>query len=64
VITTFIFMLPMTTAYIFFSANIIDLFRGKISKEVIAGVILIVLVTLIPGIYKKITAKRGGKIEF
>ncbi|MDQ1331280.1 MAG: hypothetical protein QG578_1548 [Thermodesulfobacteriota bacterium] len=63
VITTFIFMLPMTTAYIFFSANIIDLFRGKISREVIAGVILIVLVTLIPVIYKKITAKRGGKMD-
>jgi uncharacterized membrane protein YdjX (TVP38/TMEM64 family) len=63
VITSFLFMLPMTTAYIFFSANIIDLFRGKISRELIAGIILIVLVTLIPAIYKKITAKRGGKIE-
>jgi len=63
VITSFIFMLPMTIAYVIFSANIIDLFRGKISKELIAGIILIALVTLIPVIYKKITAKRGGKIE-
>ena len=56
-------MLPMTIAYIFFSANIIDLFRGKISKELIAGIILVVLVTMIPVIYKKIMEKRGGKIE-
>lgn len=63
VITSFIFMLLMTIAYIFFSANIIDLFRGKISKELIAGIILIALVTMIPVIYKKIRARRGENIE-
>lgn len=63
VITSLIFMLPMTTAYIFFSANIVDLFRGKISRELIAGVILIALVTMIPVIYKKIRARRGENME-
>ena len=32
-------------------------------RQLIAGIILITLVTLIPVIYKKIMAKKGGKIE-
>ncbi len=60
---TFICMLPMTIAYVYFSSNILDLFHGKISRELIIGAILVALVSLIPLVYKKIKAKRGESLE-
>ena len=59
VLTTFLFMLPMTIAIIYFSANILDLLRGKITWGVVIGIILVALVGLIPVFYKKLRAKRA-----
>jgi len=59
VLTTFFFMLPMTIAIIYFSANILDLLRGRITWGVVIGIILIVLVGLIPVFYKKLRARRA-----
>ena len=59
VLTTFFFMLPMTVAIIYFSANILDLLRGNITWGVVIGIILIALVGLIPVFYKKLKTKRA-----
>lgn len=56
--STFIFMLPMTIAIIYFSANLLDLLRGKITWGVVVGIILVALVGLIPVFYKKLWARR------
>jgi uncharacterized membrane protein YdjX (TVP38/TMEM64 family) len=49
---TFVCTLPSTIAYVYFSSNILGLLQGKISSGLIIGVILVVLVSLIPVIYK------------
>jgi uncharacterized membrane protein YdjX (TVP38/TMEM64 family) len=63
VLATFFGMLPVTIAYVYFSANVLDLFRGKFSKELLIGVLLLGLVSLIPFVYKKIKAKKGESVE-
>jgi hypothetical protein len=48
----------MTIAIIYFSANLLDLLRGKITWGVVVGIILVVLVGLIPVFYKKLWSRR------
>jgi uncharacterized membrane protein YdjX (TVP38/TMEM64 family) len=62
-VPTFICMLPVTTAFVYFSSNILDLFQGQISRELIIGVILVSLVSLIPVIYKKLKARAVDPLE-
>jgi uncharacterized membrane protein YdjX (TVP38/TMEM64 family) len=63
VLATFFGMLPVTAAYVYFSANVLDLFQGKFSKELLIGVLLLVLVSLIPFAYKKIKARKGESLD-
>jgi uncharacterized membrane protein YdjX (TVP38/TMEM64 family) len=63
-IATFIFMLPLTIAFVYFSSNILDLFQGKVSRELLLGVLLVALVSLIPLVYRKIKARRGEPLDF
>ncbi len=56
---TFVFMLPSTIAYVYFSSNILGLLQGKISSGLIIGVILVSVVSLIPMVYKWRKAKAG-----
>jgi hypothetical protein len=56
-------MLPLTIAFVYFSSNILDLFQGKVSKELLLGVVLVALVALMPVIYKKIKARRGETFD-
>jgi uncharacterized membrane protein YdjX (TVP38/TMEM64 family) len=56
-------MLPSTIAYVYFSSNILDLFQGKISRGLILGIILVVVVSLIPLVYKRVKARRGEEAE-
>jgi uncharacterized membrane protein YdjX (TVP38/TMEM64 family) len=60
---TFVCMLPVTIAFVYFSSNVLDLFHGQISWELIIGVILVLLVSLIPLIYKKLKAKAADPLE-
>jgi uncharacterized membrane protein YdjX (TVP38/TMEM64 family) len=60
---TFVCMLPVTIAFVYFSSNILDLFHGHISKELIIGAILVFLVSLIPLLYKKLKAKTIDPLE-
>jgi uncharacterized membrane protein YdjX (TVP38/TMEM64 family) len=63
VLATFFGMLPVTAAYVYFSANVLDLFQGKFSKELLIGVLLLGLVSLIPFAYKKIKARKGESLD-
>jgi uncharacterized membrane protein YdjX (TVP38/TMEM64 family) len=52
-LASYVFMLPGVTAYVIFSSSLLDLVKGKVSKEFLIGIILVVIVSLIPIIYKK-----------
>ena len=60
---TFVCMLPSTIAYVYFSSNIVGLLQGNISSGLIIGVILIVLVSLIPVIYRWRKGKAGEALD-
>jgi uncharacterized membrane protein YdjX (TVP38/TMEM64 family) len=60
---TFICMLPSTIAYVYFSSNILDLLQGKVSSRLIIGVVLVILVSLIPVVYKWKKAKAGKPLD-
>jgi uncharacterized membrane protein YdjX (TVP38/TMEM64 family) len=60
---TFVFMLPSTIAYVYFSSNILGFLQGKISSGLIIGVILVVVVSLIPMIYKWRKAQAGEPLD-
>jgi uncharacterized membrane protein YdjX (TVP38/TMEM64 family) len=58
-VATFICMLPACIAYIVFSSSLIDLLKGKISANLLIGVALIVLVSLIPLVYRHFLKRKG-----
>lgn len=60
ILASFIFMLPGITAYVVFSSSLLDVFQGNISKEFIIGVTLVVMVSLIPILYKKFKKQSGN----
>ncbi len=60
---TFVCMLPIITAFVYFSSNILDILHGRISKELIIGVVLVIGVSLIPLIYKKMKPKAADPLE-
>jgi uncharacterized membrane protein YdjX (TVP38/TMEM64 family) len=62
-VTTFFCMLPACIAFIVFSSSLLDLIKGKISFELIIGIVLIVLVSLIPVIIRKFKPKQGADLE-
>ncbi len=57
--TTFICMLPACIAFIVFSSSLLDLIKGKISNAFLAGLSLIIIVSLSPFFYKRYKAKKG-----
>ncbi|MEJ2673031.1 MAG: TVP38/TMEM64 family protein [Deltaproteobacteria bacterium] len=62
-VATFVFMLPVTFAFVYFSSNILDILHGRISWELIVGVVLVILVSLIPVIYKKLKHKPAESLD-
>ncbi|MFQ5428064.1 MAG: TVP38/TMEM64 family protein [Thermodesulfobacteriota bacterium] len=58
-VATFFFMLPGITAYVVFSSSILDIFQGQVSRTFIIGLLLVVLVSLVPFIYKRVKSVRG-----
>jgi len=61
---TFVCMLPATIAFVYFSSNIVDLLQGNISTGLIIGVILVILVSLVPVVYKWRKARSGEPADF
>ncbi|MEW6388031.1 MAG: TVP38/TMEM64 family protein [Thermodesulfobacteriota bacterium] len=62
-LATFFGIIPLTAVFIYFSANLLDLLQGKISKELVIGALLVVLISLITLAYKKFKAKKGDTLE-
>lgn len=62
-ITTLVCMLPVTVAFVYFSANILDILHGQISRELIIGIVLVIAVSLIPVIYKRLKPKAADPLE-
>jgi uncharacterized membrane protein YdjX (TVP38/TMEM64 family) len=60
---TFVFTLPSIIAYVYFSSNILDLLQGNISSGLIIGGVLVILVSLIPVVYKWRKAKTGEPLD-
>jgi uncharacterized membrane protein YdjX (TVP38/TMEM64 family) len=60
---TFVCMLPSTIAYVYFSSNILDLLQGKISSGLIVGALLVLLMSLIPLLYKWRRARTGEPVD-
>jgi uncharacterized membrane protein YdjX (TVP38/TMEM64 family) len=54
VLASFVFMLPAIIAFIVFSSSLLDLFRGKASTEFLIGLILVVIISAIPIIYRRV----------
>ncbi len=64
-VATFFGMFPVTMVYVYFSANLFDLLQGRLSWQVILGVLLVALAALVPLAYKKFQAKPGkNMMEF
>jgi uncharacterized membrane protein YdjX (TVP38/TMEM64 family) len=57
VLASFVFMLPGTTAYVVFSSSLLDLIKGRVSMEFVAGVALLLVVSLVPVFYRSIQKK-------
>ncbi|MEK7842195.1 MAG: TVP38/TMEM64 family protein [Deltaproteobacteria bacterium] len=56
-LASFVFMLPAIAAFVIFSSSLLDLIKGAVSKEFFIGVILVLIISAIPIVYKKI---KGG----
>jgi uncharacterized membrane protein YdjX (TVP38/TMEM64 family) len=56
-------MMPWSFAFVYFSSSVLDLFRGKLSRQLIIGVILVIIVSLIPWCYKKFFARKGDELD-
>jgi uncharacterized membrane protein YdjX (TVP38/TMEM64 family) len=57
-LTSFICMLPATVAYIIFSSSLLDLVKGKVSVQLVVGIVLVIMVSLIPIHYRKAKQKK------
>ena len=62
-VTSFFSMLPACIAFIVFSSSLVDLVKGRVSIELIVGIILIVAVSLMPMAIKKIRRRQFGELE-
>ncbi len=55
---TLIFMIPGAVGYVVFGSSIFDLLKGKISGKFIIGISLIILISILPLIYKKMRGEN------
>jgi len=58
-VATFFCMLPACIAFIVFSSSLLDVLKGKISLTFVAGLGLVILVSLIPLLYGRYKKKKG-----
>lgn len=58
-LASFIFMAPGTAAYAIFSSSLLDIIKGRVSWEFLSGAVLVILVSLLPLLYKWHKGSRG-----
>ncbi|MBE9537263.1 MAG: TVP38/TMEM64 family protein [Proteobacteria bacterium] len=57
VLASFVFMLPGTTAYVVFGSSLLDLVKGRVTMEFFAGLALVLAVSFVPVMYRRIQKK-------
>lgn len=62
-LATFFAMLPVTIALVLLSSNLLALFQGQVSIWLIIGGILVVVVALVPVVFKLVKARQGESVE-
>lgn len=60
---TLLFMLPGTVAVITFSSSLLDLLRGDVSPAFFLGLLLLIMVSSIPSLYKRYGFQQALKIR-
>jgi uncharacterized membrane protein YdjX (TVP38/TMEM64 family) len=63
VFVSFICMLPACIAFIVFSSSLLGLIRGNVSTTALLGIALIVLVSLLPVIYRRFKGRQVVAME-
>lgn len=58
-LTSWICMLPATAAYVIFSSSLLGLLQGRVSGEMVIGFLLILLVSALPFVIKKVQKRKG-----
>ncbi|MFH1153851.1 MAG: VTT domain-containing protein [Pseudomonadota bacterium] len=58
---TFFSMLPACIAFIVFSSSLLDLLKGRISAQFMVGLALILLVSVLPLVYRKIKGRSESQ---
>ncbi len=53
IVVSWLGMLPVTIAYVLFGASIFDIFEGRVGVELVIGVIVVVLLSLLPLVYRR-----------
>ena len=61
VVTSFVCMLPACIAFIVFSSSLLGLITGKVSPTALLGIVLIVLVSLIPVVYRRVKGSQANE---
>jgi len=54
---SFVFMLPGIIAYVVFSSSLLDLLSGNVSREFLIGLLLVLLVSLVSVLYKRLRGR-------
>lgn len=62
VLATFFGMFPLTMIYVYFSANLLDLLQGRLSWQVIIGVVLVALAAIAPLVFKRFKVKPEEEV--
>jgi uncharacterized membrane protein YdjX (TVP38/TMEM64 family) len=58
-LASFLFMLPACIAFVVFSSSLLDLLRGKVTREFFFGIALIGALSLLPVLYRKWQRREG-----
>ncbi|MFZ0052178.1 MAG: VTT domain-containing protein, partial [Desulfobaccales bacterium] len=62
-LATLFSLLPSIIAIVLVSSSLLDLLRGQISMWLLLGIILLVVVGLLPVIYRRVKAQQGESVE-
>lgn len=58
-LATFLGMLPACIAFVVFSSSLLDLLLGRVSPGLVLGLLLVLVVMLVPMLYRRRKAKRA-----
>jgi len=56
---SFFFMMPGAVAYVVFSSSLFDIVKGRVSSRLVAGVCLVLVVSLLPFAYNRLKRRKG-----